>query len=86
MAMSRVMVFFCAVLLVAATLSGQSQSVRLALVQGSGTAGGGAGNSEHGRYLVEQVAMCGECHSTRDTEGNIMPGTRFMGGPMPVRP
>ena len=24
------------------------------------------GNVERGRYLVESVAMCGECHSTRD--------------------
>jgi mono/diheme cytochrome c family protein len=44
------------------------------------------GNIEHGRYMVEQVVMCAECHSTRDTEGNISPETRFMGGPIPVRP
>jgi hypothetical protein len=45
-----------------------------------------AGNLEHGRYLVEQVAFCFECHSTRDPQGNIVPGTKFNGGPMPVRP
>lgn len=44
------------------------------------------GDLEHGRYLVEQVIMCYECHSTRDPQGNIMPGTKFKGGPMPVRP
>jgi mono/diheme cytochrome c family protein len=44
------------------------------------------GNVERGRYLVERVAMCGECHSTRDQNGNIVSGTRFKGGPMPVRP
>jgi len=44
------------------------------------------GNLEHGRYLVEQVIMCYECHSTRDPQGNIVPGTKFKGGPMPVRP
>lgn len=43
------------------------------------------GNAEHGRYLVESVAMCGECHSTRDPQGNIVPGTKFRGGPMPAR-
>jgi mono/diheme cytochrome c family protein len=80
MEMSRVIVLLGAVLLVA-TLSGQSASA-----QGSAAAGGVVGNSEHGRYLVEQVAMCGECHSTRDAQGNIVPGTRFMGGPMPFRP
>lgn len=48
-------------------------------------AGGMTGNVEHGRYLVESVAMCGECHSTRDQAGNIVPGTKFKGGPMPAR-
>jgi len=45
-----------------------------------------AGDFEHGRYLVEQVVMCAECHSTRDDEGNIIPDRRFMGGPIPFRP
>ncbi len=45
-----------------------------------------AGSVERGRYLVERVAMCGECHSTRDHDGNIVSGTRFKGGPMPLRP
>jgi mono/diheme cytochrome c family protein len=44
------------------------------------------GNVEHGRYLVEQVAMCPECHSSRDEKGDIIPNTRFMGGPIPFRP
>jgi mono/diheme cytochrome c family protein len=52
-------------------------------------AGGGraaGGSVERGRYLVERVVMCAECHSTRDAQGNIVPGTRFMGGSMPMRP
>lgn len=44
------------------------------------------GDVEHGRYLVERVVMCFECHSTRDGQGNIIPATRFFGGPMPLRP
>jgi mono/diheme cytochrome c family protein len=44
------------------------------------------GNREHGRYLVERVVMCFECHSTRDEKGNLIPATLFKGGPMPVRP
>lgn len=43
------------------------------------------GDVARGRYLVESVAMCGECHSTRDPQGNIVPGTRLRGGPMPAR-
>jgi hypothetical protein len=44
------------------------------------------GDLEHGRYLVENVAMCVQCHSTRDKAGEIIPETRFHGGPIPVRP
>lgn len=30
--------------------------------------------------------MCYECHSTRDAQGNIVRGTEFKGGPLPIRP
>ena len=43
------------------------------------------GNADHGRYIVENVAMCGECHSTRDQAGDIVMGTRLRGGPLGVR-
>jgi mono/diheme cytochrome c family protein len=33
-----------------------------------------------GRYLVEAVAHCAECHSSRDLLGGIKPQTRFAGG------
>lgn len=44
------------------------------------------GNVEHGRYLVEEVAMCVECHSPRDSHGNIIDSQKFKGAPVPVRP
>ena len=69
------------VLAVAVSLSGQQPAAN--------TSPSGAklsGNVEHGRYIVENVIMCYECHSTRDERGNIVPGTRFRGGPMPMRP
>ena len=40
----------------------------------------------HGRYLAEHVAMCVECHSERDAAGTIIPGRKYMGGPIPTRP
>mgnify|MGYP001286149939 CR=1 FL=1 len=43
------------------------------------------GDAVHGQYIVEHVAMCGECHSTRDQAGDIVPGTRLNGGPLPVQ-
>jgi len=77
MSVSRLFLALGALLLVATQLSAQrpAQSV-----------GAAAANIDHGRYIVERVAMCYECHSTRDSQGNIAAGTRFMGGAMPMRP
>jgi mono/diheme cytochrome c family protein len=70
---------FC--LAVAVSLSGQQ-----AQPPAAASTAKASGNVEHGRYLVENVIMCYECHSTRDPQGNIVSGTRFKGGPMPMRP
>ena len=77
MSVSRVLMFLGALALLAGRIWAQ---------QPAAPAGMPAGNLEHGRYLVERVVMCYECHSTRDEAGNIVPGTRFKGGPMPMRP
>jgi mono/diheme cytochrome c family protein len=45
-----------------------------------------SGDVDRGRYLVERVAMCGECHSTRDGRGQIVSTLFLRGGPMPVNP
>ncbi|MDP9123220.1 MAG: cytochrome c [Pseudomonadota bacterium] len=37
-----------------------------------------------GRYLVESVAHCAECHSSRNFAGGIKPQTRFAGGRDPA--
>jgi len=45
-----------------------------------------AANLEHGKYLVTHVAMCIECHSPRDDNGNILAGSEFTGASIPVTP
>jgi hypothetical protein len=85
MSISRVAVFSGALLLVGATLFGQQRAAAPAPAPARPVAAMPRGNLEHGRYLVENVVMCFECHSTRDEEGSIIPSTRFMGGPMPMR-
>ncbi len=45
-----------------------------------------SGNIEHGRYIVENIAMCAECHSPRDDKGEIIKEMLFMGAPIPVQP
>jgi mono/diheme cytochrome c family protein len=44
------------------------------------------GNIAHGRYLAEQVAMCVQCHSGRDAQGNIIDSELFLGGSIPFAP
>jgi len=47
------------------------------------------GSVERGRYLVEDVAMCGECHTPRDSRGNLDRSRWLQGAPIwivPVHP
>jgi len=77
MSVSRLLVSVSVMLVVAARMTAQQPAAPASPV---------TGNLEHGRYIVERVVMCYECHSTRDLQGNIVAGTRFKGGPMPIRP
>ena len=48
-----------------------------------------ASEVERGRYLVEEVAKCGECHSPRNAQGELDHKAWLQGAPiwiMPVRP
>jgi len=48
-----------------------------------------SGDVERGKYLVEQVARCGECHTPRDAKGNLDMHAWLQGAPiwiMPVKP
>jgi mono/diheme cytochrome c family protein len=38
-----------------------------------------------GSYLVGQVAMCVQCHTPRDADGNLDRARLLKGAPMPVR-
>ena len=41
---------------------------------------------ERGKYIVESVAVCGQCHTPRDSEGNPDLSRRLQGGPVPWQP
>lgn len=69
----------------AATLAA-SCVVLSASLAGSSPRAAPTGNVEHGKYLVENVAMCAQCHSPRDSKGEIIEEQRFMGAPIPFRP
>jgi len=38
-----------------------------------------------GSYLVTHVAMCVQCHTPRDVDGNLDRARLFKGAPIPVR-
>jgi mono/diheme cytochrome c family protein len=43
------------------------------------------GTVERGRYLVDGVAQCPECHTPRDSSGTLIPGQYLEGAPVPVK-
>lgn len=85
MRISRLAAYSGALLVIGATLFGQQRAGESAQPAARSANAVLRGDIEHGRYLVERVVMCFECHSTRDAQGNIVPATRFFGGPMPMR-
>lgn len=44
------------------------------------------GSTERGKYIVESVAMCGQCHTPRDAEGAADKAHWLRGAPVPWSP
>jgi mono/diheme cytochrome c family protein len=70
------------------TISGMCMfgcALLLLVVAGSaqGTQAPKADAVAHGEYLANSVAMCVQCHSTRDERGNIIETQKFRGGTIP---
>ena len=45
-----------------------------------------AGNIARGKYIVESVAVCGQCHTPRDSSGNMDRSRWLQGAPVPYMP
>jgi mono/diheme cytochrome c family protein len=43
-------------------------------------------NTSRGKYLVENVARCGDCHSPRDEKGAPIAGKELRGAPLTFKP
>ncbi len=43
-----------------------------------------AGDAQRGKYFVERVAMCIECHTPRDSSGQLFREKYLQGAPVPV--
>jgi len=49
-------------------------------------AGGSSAEVARGKYLVEGVAMCGQCHTPRDANGELDRSRWLQGAPVPWQP
>lgn len=45
-----------------------------------------SGDATRGKYIVESVAMCGQCHTPRDSQGNADRSRWLQGGSLPFMP
>jgi mono/diheme cytochrome c family protein len=41
---------------------------------------------DRGRYLVQRVGMCGDCHTPRNEKGAPIPGKELAGAPIDFKP
>lgn len=76
-------------IIVLPTLLLASALVGLIGFRGSSRAAADNSEIERGRYLVEEVAKCTECHTPRNAQGELEHSAWLQGAPiwiMPVRP
>ena len=45
----------------------------------------GSGDVEHGKYIVQNVAQCIQCHTPRDAKGALLMSRLMTGAPIPFR-
>jgi mono/diheme cytochrome c family protein len=57
----------------------------LAFAQQQKPATGAPAGADRGKYFVEQVAMCVECHTPRDASGRLLRDQYLLGAPVPVK-
>ena len=43
-----------------------------------------SGAVDRGKYIVEQIAMCSECHTPRDADGKLQSSAYLLGAAVPV--
>jgi mono/diheme cytochrome c family protein len=56
------------------------------LLPAQATKGGNQAQIERGKYIVENVAMCEQCHTRRTESGDADRGAWLKGGPVNIEP
>jgi mono/diheme cytochrome c family protein len=84
----RKQVIVCSALAMAAAFSASLLSSRETPAAAQKNAASSPAQSavERGRYLVEDVAMCEECHTPRDAAGNLDESRRLQGAQIWIMP
>ena len=78
---ARRLIFVAAIVAAAVVVGGERKSAKAQQQETPNK-----GDIERGRYLVENVAMCGECHTPRDENGNLRQDAWLRGAPIWIRP
>lgn len=73
-------------LILTALLALPIASVAFATACSTGPAGTSAPDYERGRYLVERVGLCADCHTPRNEKGELVLDQWLMGSPLPFAP
>lgn len=63
-----------------------AQKVQKSAQKTAATPGANQSQVERGRYLVENVGMCEECHTPRDSSGNLDESRRLQGAAIWIVP
>jgi len=58
----------------------------LLAAQTSQAKGGASSKLAHGRYLVEQVGLCTDCHTPHDDRGQLLKDKQLQGAPIGFKP
>jgi hypothetical protein len=73
-------------LILTALLALPIASIAFATACSSGPASPRAPDYERGRYLVERVGLCADCHTPRDERGELVLEQWLMGSSLPFQP
>jgi len=61
-------------------------AITIAAADSSHTTAAAAAKIARGKYLVDQVGMCGDCHTPRDERGNPIAAKYLQGAPIGFKP
>ena len=61
-------------------------SITLATADSSRAKAGAGDKIARGKYLVDQVGMCGDCHTPRDDQGRPIAAKYLQGAPIDFKP